>query len=89
MNIFKINGKVVTPMLNGSILPGVTRATCIDLYWGMDVEERRISVDEWVVEAAKSGALEECWAHCGAISRWAPCGMRTPSWRSAAAASAR
>ena len=61
MNIFfKINGKVVTPMLNGSILPGVTRASCIDLckHWGMDVEERRISVDE-LVEAAKTGALEE------------------------------
>ena len=63
MNIFfKINGKVVTPMLNGSILPGVTRATCIDLckHWGMEVEERRISVDE-LVDAAKTGALEECW----------------------------
>ena len=63
MNIFfKINGKVVTPMLNGSILPGVTRASCIDLckHWGMEVEERRISVDE-LVEAAKAGALEECW----------------------------
>lgn len=63
MNIFfKINGKVVTPMLNGSILPGVTRATCIDLckHWGMEVEERRISVDE-LVEAARTGALEECW----------------------------
>lgn len=37
MNIFfKINGTVVTPMLNGSILPGVTRASCIDLckHWG-------------------------------------------------------
>lgn len=63
MNIFfKINGKVVTPMLNGSILPGVTRATCIELCknWGMEVEERKISVDE-LVEAAKTGALEECW----------------------------
>lgn len=63
MNIFfKINGRVVTPMLTGSILPGVTRATCIDLcrHWGMEVEERRISVDE-LVAAAKSGALEECW----------------------------
>lgn len=63
MNIFfKINGKVITPMLNGSILPGVTRASCIDLckHWGMDVEERRISVDE-LVEAARTGALEECW----------------------------
>lgn len=63
MNIFfKINGKVVTPMLNGSILPGVTRASCIDLcrHWGMEVEERRISVDE-LVQAAKDGSLEECW----------------------------
>lgn len=63
MNIFfKINGKVVTPMLSGSILPGVTRASCIDLckHWGMDVEERKISVDE-LVKAARSGALEECW----------------------------
>lgn len=40
-------------MLNGSILPGVTRASCIDLckHWGLPVEERRISVDE-LVEAA-------------------------------------
>ncbi|MDO4343851.1 MAG: branched-chain amino acid aminotransferase [Eubacteriales bacterium] len=63
MNIFfKINGTVVTPMLNGSILPGVTRNTCIALCkeWGLPVEERRISVDE-LVEAAKSGALEEVW----------------------------
>lgn len=63
MNIFfKINGTVVTPMLNGSILPGVTRASCIDLCkrWGLPVEERRISVDE-LVEAARTGALEECW----------------------------
>ena len=63
MNIFfKINGTVVTPMLNGSILPGVTRNTCIQLCkeWGLPVEERRISVDE-LVEAAKTGALEEVW----------------------------
>jgi len=63
MNIFfKIAGKVVTPKLNGSILPGVTRASCLDLcrHWGMDVEERRISVDE-LVAAARDGSLEECW----------------------------
>lgn len=63
MNIFfKINGTVVTPMLNGSILPGVTRNTCIALCkeWGMTVEERRISVEE-LVEAARTGALEEVW----------------------------
>ena len=59
MNIFfKINGTVVTPMLNGSILPGVTRASCIDLckHWGLPVAERRISVDE-LVEAARTGEM--------------------------------
>lgn len=61
MNIFfKIDGKIVTPMLNGSILPGVTRnsviAVCKD--WGYQVEERRISAEE-LYEAAKNGKLEE------------------------------
>ena len=63
MNIFfKISGKVVTPMLNGSILPGVTRNSCIALCkeWGYPVEERRISVQE-LFEAAENGTLEECW----------------------------
>ncbi len=63
MNIFfKINGKIVTPMLNGSILPGVTRNSVIQLCnsFGYEVEERKVSVDE-LVEAAKSGALEECF----------------------------
>ncbi len=61
MNIaFKISGKVVTPMLNGSILPGITRDSILHLCrdWGYEVEERRISVDE-LIEAAHSGALEE------------------------------
>ncbi len=32
MNVmFKINGTVVTPMLTGSILPGITRKSCIEL----------------------------------------------------------
>ncbi len=61
MNIFfKINGKIVTPMLNGSILPGITRNSVIELCksWGFDVEERKVSVDE-LLEAQKTGALEE------------------------------
>ena len=61
MNIFfKIDGKIVTPMLNGSILPGITRNSVIELCksWGMDVEERKISVDE-LIEAQKTGKLEE------------------------------
>lgn len=61
MNIFfKIDGKVVTPKLNGSILPGITRNSTIQLCksWGIDVEEKKISVDE-VIDAQKSGKLEE------------------------------
>lgn len=61
MNIFfKIDGKIVTPMLNGSILPGITRDSVIHLCksWGMEVEERKISVDE-LLDAQKSGKLEE------------------------------
>lgn len=61
MNIFfKIDGKVITPELNGSILPGVTRDSVIALCkdWGIPTEERRISIDE-IYEAYQSGALEE------------------------------
>ena len=61
MNIFfKIGGKVITPMLNGSILPGITRDSVLTLCraWGLDVEERKISVDE-LIEAQKNGTLEE------------------------------
>lgn len=63
MNIFfKINGVVITPELNGSILPGVTRDSVIALCkkWGVAVEERKVSVDE-VVAAARSGSMEECF----------------------------
>lgn len=61
MNIFfKIGGKIVTPALSGSILPGITRNSVITLCksWGMDVEERKISVDE-LIEAVHNGTLEE------------------------------
>ena len=63
MNIFfKINGKVVTPALNGSILPGITRNSVIQVCkdWGYEVEERKISADE-LLEAQANGTLEECW----------------------------
>lgn len=61
MNIFfKINGTVVTPALNGSILPGITRDSVIELCkdWGIPVEERKISVDE-LKKATEDGSLEE------------------------------
>ena len=61
MNIFfKINGKVITPSLNGSILPGITRNSVLQLCrdWGYDVEERKISAQE-LLDAQKNGTLEE------------------------------
>ena len=61
MNIlFKIDGKIVTPALDGTILNGVTRRTVLAVArdWGMDVEERAISIDE-LVEDYKNGKLEE------------------------------
>ncbi len=63
MNVlFKVDGKVITPALNGSILPGVTRRSCLDLLrdWGCVVEERRITAQE-LFDAAKAGKLEEAW----------------------------
>ena len=63
MNVmFKIDGKVVTPALTGSILPGITRDSCLTLLrsWGIEVEERLISIDE-LMEAADNGKLEEAW----------------------------
>ncbi len=63
MNIFfKINGTVITPALNGSILPGITRDSMIQLLKAkkIAVEERRISINE-IVEAYRNGALEEAF----------------------------
>ena len=75
MNVmFKIDGKVVTPMLTGSILSGITRRSCIAMLksWGMEVEERLISIDE-LVEAAENGKLEEAWG-CGTAAVISPIG---------------
>lgn len=64
MNVFfVIDGEVITPTLEtGSILPGVTRASCIDLLrsWGYKVTERRLAVDE-VIKAHKEGKLDEAF----------------------------
>ena len=63
MNVmFKIGGKIVTPKLTGSILPGITRMSCIEVLKneGYAVEERLFSLDE-LVAALESGALEEAW----------------------------
>lgn len=59
MNIFiRFKDEVVTPKLTGSILPGVTRKSVIQILndWGMNITERLISIDE-VVEKYKKGNL--------------------------------
>ncbi len=63
MNVmFKVAGKILTPDLNGSVLDGITRRSCLQLLrdWGYEVEERRISAEE-LFQAAENGTLEEAW----------------------------
>ncbi len=63
MNIFfKIDDTVVTPPLQGSILPGITRDSVIQLLksWDMPVAERPIDIDE-LVAAAQNGHLTEAF----------------------------
>ena len=75
MNVmFKIAGEIVTPMLSGSILPGITRKSCIEVLKnaGYKVTERLISIDE-LSEAMKNGTLEEAWG-CGTAAVVSPIG---------------
>lgn len=60
---FVLGDEVVTPTLTGSILPGITRDSVIQLVkdWGIKVVERQISIDE-VVEGTKNGTLKEMFA---------------------------
>lgn len=63
MNVFfKINGEIITPMLEGSILAGITRDSTLTLLkdWGLKVAERRISIQE-VYDAHNNGTLEEAF----------------------------
>ncbi len=63
MNVFfKINGEIITPSLEGSILSGITRMSCIEVLRdkGYKVTERRLALDE-VVKAAENGTLEEAF----------------------------
>ncbi|MCQ2354137.1 MAG: branched-chain amino acid aminotransferase [Clostridia bacterium] len=75
MNVmFKINGEIVTPALTGSILPGITRKSCIEVLRksGYTVTERLLSVDE-LDAAMKNGTLEEAWG-CGTAAVVSPIG---------------
>lgn len=63
MNVFfKIGDEIVTPELSGSILPGITRKSVLEMLekWGMKVSERRLSIDE-LIAACDDGSLTEAW----------------------------
>lgn len=75
MNVmFKIDGEIVTPELTGSILPGITRKSCIEVLrnLGYKVSERLLSVDE-LISALENGKLEEAWG-CGTAAVVSPIG---------------
>jgi branched-chain amino acid aminotransferase len=61
MNIFFcVNDTLVTPKLTGSLLPGITRKSVLELagHWGMKSEERSISIDE-LTNSSEAGTLTE------------------------------
>lgn len=78
MNIFFVIGdEVVTPALVGSILPGITRNSCIQVLkkYGYKISERRISMDE-IVDAYNKGELKECFGS-GTAAVISPVGLIT------------
>ena len=61
---FRINDEVIAaPLDSGTILPGITRNSVIQLLkkWGVKVSERKLSIDD-VVAASKDGTLQEIFA---------------------------
>ena len=60
---FMIDDEVITPPLLGTILPGVTRASVIELLkkWGVKISERRLRIAD-VISAARDGSLKEVFA---------------------------
>ena len=63
MNVmFRIGDEIVTPALTGSILPGITRKSCVELLKsrGYQVSERLLSLEE-LTKACRTGELKEAW----------------------------
>lgn len=60
--MFIIDNKIVTAPCDGTVLPGVTRDSVIQLLksWGYVVEERHLSIDE-LMEAGRNGSLQEAF----------------------------
>jgi branched-chain amino acid aminotransferase len=76
MNLYfvRADGKLVTPRLSGSILEGVTRSSIMRLgeEFGLEPEERQISIDEWR-DGVASGEIREVFA-CGTAAVITPVG---------------
>ncbi|MER6947061.1 branched-chain amino acid aminotransferase [Nonomuraea sp. NPDC000554] len=75
MNLFFVlGGKLVTPALTGTLLPGITRDSILSMAadLGLEAEERLISTDEWQA-ASESGELTEVFA-CGTAAVVTPVG---------------
>ena len=76
MNVFLVykNGTLVTPALSGSILEGITRESILQLARdrGMQVEERKVTIDEWK-QGVTSGEIAEVFA-CGTAAVITPIG---------------
>ncbi|MEY4671583.1 MAG: hypothetical protein RLZZ415_1462 [Pseudomonadota bacterium] len=76
MNLFFVmaDGRINTPPLTGTILPGVTRNSLLQLAAeeGLKVTEEAYSLDQWRADAA-SGALLEAFA-CGTAAVVTPVG---------------
>ena len=76
MNIFfVIDDEIVTPKLNGTILPGITRKSVLELarHWDLKTSERRISIDE-VLEGLESGRVSEVFG-AGTAAVISPVGL--------------
>ena len=60
---FRFGDELVTPPLSGTILPGVTRASVLELakQWEIPVTERKVSIHE-VLDGCESGQLTEAFA---------------------------
>ncbi|HEY8929142.1 MAG TPA: branched-chain amino acid aminotransferase [Mucilaginibacter sp.] len=72
--MFVLDGKLITPSTRDTILDGVTRDTVIALAreWGMEVEERRVSVAE-ILKGARNGKLQDAFG-AGTAATIAPVG---------------
>ena len=75
MNLYFVYGnRIVTPELSGSLLPGITRDSLLNIAadLGYEVGEGRISVDDWK-RGNEDGSLTEVFA-CGTAAVITPVG---------------